>query len=211
MIKNLINIAVPINPISHQVQICTRGSQIWPLLFYNFNRFNLVHTQLVADSEKLASTLKVASELYESMGEVNKKQKKPLNEDLFKSIGKLLSIWGSSFTQQAGMVNENFHLFFQYYHKEMEPMMGLYKLWEGHKVAFHKQEAKLKGRKQKLFVEQNVGRWDLPEKVKADHTLDILCKNKALAFREMLPKVTTFFYFIINLTSSFRKQRNLSN
>ena len=83
---------------------------------------------------------------------------------------------------------QDFSRFFQYYKYETKSTEELINTCRAMKQNLIKSEKRLRDKKDALFIQKQVVKWELDPKCKV--TVDTLFNNKPIAFKEMLPNET---------------------
>ena len=70
-------------------------------------------------------------------------------------------------------------------------MHRVFKTWEDSSIIYKRTTKELEAAKQKTYNnKKDFSKWNLSSDSKSAYTLDQLCNNKALAFKELYPKQT---------------------
>jgi len=108
--------------------------------------------------------------------------------DSFNALGEVILKAAESCKQFEGIVSENFEKDFRYHRKELESITELLNEWNDSRLLYAKTNKKLKEKKETLHSQKDTSKWELSENCK--YPLEVLMKNKKIAFQEMLPKET---------------------
>eukprot|EP00826_Nyctotherus_ovalis_P002690 TRINITY_DN10542_c0_g3_i3.p1 TRINITY_DN10542_c0_g3~~TRINITY_DN10542_c0_g3_i3.p1 ORF type:complete len:320 (+),score=96.48 TRINITY_DN10542_c0_g3_i3:99-1058(+) len=153
-----------------------------------YHRMKELNKILAADFNKLAATLRKTSEIHSLIGktydilDVN-----PLTETHETLAEAFLRLRSSCITMRKTILSD-FIQFFRYQKFELNSVEDLLNDWSSRQSEMAKLERKLKDKKELLFAQKEVAKWEL----KPDCTtpVDTLLNNKEVAFREMLPRET---------------------
>mmetsp|Transcript_18497 Transcript_18497/g.33370 ORF Transcript_18497/g.33370 Transcript_18497/m.33370 type:complete len:259 (-) Transcript_18497:975-1751(-) len=111
------------------------------------------------------------------------------SEKLYSSISSSLRNWAHSQFEQIQMVNEYFNTMLTYSTAEVKPLKDLLVKRNEYLNNFHRAEAKLNPKKDKLWYAADLSKWELSfDDRKLDPT--VLFSDKALAYSKMLPAET---------------------
>ena len=100
--------------------------------------------------------------------------------------------WGDAERKQALLIDIELKEYFRYIKNEFIAFKDVVAKMEMHKNAYYKAESRLMQKKEELFKQGNIARWELsPEDLKKYDKNELL-KNKELAFNKMMQKVKIF-------------------
>lgn len=138
--------------------------------------------------EKLAESIAKANGVYAkiaaayaSLGE----------QDLFNTytmLGEKFVKVGDSYKSQKENFNRDFAEFFKYFKNELSSLEESLVACKAAKELANSTEKKLEKKKEKLFEQQQIQKWELDPSIQID--LGYLLKNKSYTFQLMLPKET---------------------
>ena len=96
--------------------------------------------------------------------------------------------------KQSNLIEYELKEYFNYIRKEFVSFKDLQYRVETNKEAYYRSENKLNSKKEELFKQGNVNKWDMNfEDMKKYEKADFM-KNKELSFSKMLPKVEFIKY-----------------
>ena len=109
--------------------------------------------------------------------------------EVFGSLGELFSKMKESCNQLEGMFVENFDKFFRYHARELASVEDLLVEWHDGRSQYVKMYKRLKEKKELMYSQRQMDKWEVDEKCK--YPLEVLLKNKDIAFSQMLPEETS--------------------
>lgn len=143
---------------------------------------------LAADLNKTAATLRKISEIHSLIGKTySTLDVSPLTETHETLAEAFLRLRSSCITMRK-IILSDFIQFFRYQKFELRSVEDLLNDWASKQAEMAKLERRLKDKKELLFAQKEVAKWEL--KPDCIIPVDTLLNNKEVAFKEMLPRET---------------------
>ena len=148
----------------------------------------MLNSSLMADLGKLSGTLQKINQVHGAIAKIYTALDESSRADTHGTIGGVFEKISLSCKELREIVNQDFGKFFRHYKYELNSMEELLHACGERKQNLEKGEKKLRDKKETLFNQQLVAKWDLEPGCPI--TIDTLLKNKVIAFKEMLPGET---------------------
>jgi len=151
---------------------------------------------LITDFEQVSNTLYSLAEcyagLYSSATNFNKTTEAGKNlhlEDIYLTMNNMMVSWAQHMTNQNENIQKHFTHFYKYTQYENEAFKEVLEVRTKTGLDYLQRKKELFAKKERLFQQKDVTRWELSSKAK-DIPKDDLLKDKQLAFDMMLSKET---------------------
>jgi hypothetical protein len=126
------------------------------------------------------------------------------------------------YKQQSTMFDSKLVKHMRFLYHELDALHRVFKTWEDSSMAFSRSSKELEKSKDKAYNnKKDFSKWNITSEAKASYTVDQLCNNKSLAFKELFPKKTEeveairdlYGYFTNKLCEEFSRllQKNYEN
>ncbi len=112
----------------------------------------------------------------------------PCMFEVFNSLGEMFSTVSATCKQLDGMMSENFDKYFRYHTHEVAALEVVTGEWFDERAQYTRLAKKLKERKETMYAQKQIDKWEVPSG--CPYSIDILFKDKTLAFTQMLPNDT---------------------
>ena len=109
--------------------------------------------------------------------------------DTYRMLSKLMNDWGDAEKKQTVLIDRELKEYFRYIKNEFIAFKETISKMEMNKNAYYKAETRLTQKKEELFKQGNIARWEVPNEDLKKYDKSELLKNKDLAFSKMLQKV----------------------
>jgi hypothetical protein len=121
-------------------------------------------------------------------------------------LSKLMNDWGDAEKKQSILIDIELREYFRYIKNEFVEMRELIGKMDMNKNAYYKAEARLMQKKEELFKQANLLRWEIPAEEMNKLDKNQLIKNRDYAYSKMMPKVNRgYLNYFITLFNFFRK------
>ena len=107
-------------------------------------------------------------------------------------LSKLMNDWGESEKKQSILIDVELKEYFRYIKNEFVELRELIGKMDMNKNAYYKAETRLIQKKEELFKQGNILRWEIPSEDLNKLDKNALLKNKEYAFCKIMPKVIFF-------------------
>lgn len=147
-----------------------------------------LNNSLAADLNRVAASLRRMGEIHSAIAKTYEGLDVNTLTDVHETLGEAFLKLRSSCITMRKLILSDFVQFFRYEKYELNAIEDLINSWSDKRNDMNKTEKKLREKKDQLFTQQLVAKWELSPNCKIP--VDTLLKDKAVAFREMLPKDT---------------------
>jgi hypothetical protein len=111
-------------------------------------------------------------------------------------LSKLMNDWGESEKKQSILIDVELKEYFRYIKNEFVELRELIGKMDMNKNAYYKAETRLMQKKEELFKQGNILRWEIPSEDLNKLDKNALLKNKEYAFCKIMPKVIFFLKYL---------------
>lgn len=118
-------------------------------------------------------------------------------------LSKLMNDWGDAEKKQSILIDIELREYFRYIKNEFVEMRELIGKMDMNKNAYYKADARLMQKKEELFKQANLLRWEIPPEEMNKMDKNLLIKNRDYAYSKMMPKVHQKFLYNFNF---FKKE-----
>ena len=185
----------------------------------NFNQNQFLLSNIISSYKSLFKEMKQVSNRMLEISEIYKKiyelsVKNGENTNLCKSyhsMEQIMNNWGYLELNSATNINLEIREYFKFVKLEYNSIKELYDKYDYQRNLYYNSKEKLLNRKEKLFKENDITQWDLPN----EENIDV--KDKDKVFSKMLPNETSqvhsiklcLFYYATSLKNEFERLKEI--
>jgi len=179
-----------------------------------YKKIRKLSKQLTVDLDQVSNTIFSIGEcyaaLYAATTNFNKNVamgKNPYLDDIYLTLNNMMVSWGEQTLGQIKIVQKNMVYFYKYGDYENETFREIVQGRARTGLEYIQKKKELIAKKERLFLQQDLTRWELTPAAQKEHSRETLLKNKSLAFDVMLPRET---HMVRELRDTFAYQNSLT-
>ncbi len=176
------------------------------------NRLITSYKRLFNEMKQVSNRMMEISDIYKRIYDLSSKmgENKNLCES-YKSMQTLMENWGYAELHSALNIDLEVKEYFKFVKLEYNCIKELYEKYDNQRNSFFESRDELDEKKERLYKEGDVNKWDLPKEEK------INMKDKETVINKMLPKETNqlynlklwLFYYATSLNEEFERIREI--
>jgi hypothetical protein len=153
------------------------------------DKLNITYTKLSEDLTNVTLHLQELSDTYAKLkDETRRYRANDSMKNVYETFSKAFKLIGDNVVEQRELLNTHVKEHFEYLKMEYEQVINLTRHFDTQRNMYEGYCKKLKGKKEQLFMNRNVAKWELdPDDNEVENANDLV-DNKKLAFEKMCYK-----------------------